>query len=96
MDVNERIKTLMQERGWTPYRLAKESAFPPPRSGAAMIQSQDDRQIAYSFTPFFFSQKTGRPETAVLFCFLGQRSPFFCAPDGFGLYREAALCQRPA
>ncbi len=27
MDVNERIKTLMQERGWTPYRLAKESGL---------------------------------------------------------------------
>ena len=25
MDVNERIRTLMQQRGWTPYRLAKES-----------------------------------------------------------------------
>ena len=27
MDVNERIKALMQERGWTPYRLAKESGL---------------------------------------------------------------------
>ena len=27
MDVNERIKMLMQERGWTPYRLAKESGL---------------------------------------------------------------------
>jgi transcriptional regulator with XRE-family HTH domain len=25
MDVNQRIKHLMDERGWTPYRLAKES-----------------------------------------------------------------------
>ena len=25
MDVNARIKQLMTERGWTPYRLAKES-----------------------------------------------------------------------
>ena len=24
MDVNERIRVLMNERGWTPYRLAKE------------------------------------------------------------------------
>ena len=27
MDVNERIKALMRERGWTPYRLAKESGL---------------------------------------------------------------------
>lgn len=27
MDVNERIRTLMNERGWTPYRLAKESGL---------------------------------------------------------------------
>ena len=25
MDVNERIRVLMNERGWTPYRLANES-----------------------------------------------------------------------
>lgn len=25
MDVNDRIRQLMRERGWTPYRLAKES-----------------------------------------------------------------------
>ena len=27
MDVNERIRALMEERGWTPYRLAKESGL---------------------------------------------------------------------
>ncbi len=27
MNVNERIKALMRERGWTPYRLAKESGL---------------------------------------------------------------------
>ena len=27
MDVNERIRVLMNERGWTPYRLAKESGL---------------------------------------------------------------------
>ena len=27
MDVNERIKALMRERGWTPYRLANESGL---------------------------------------------------------------------
>lgn len=27
MDVNERIRLLMSERGWTPYRLAKESGL---------------------------------------------------------------------
>ena len=27
MDVNERIRTQMNERGWTPYRLAKESGL---------------------------------------------------------------------
>lgn len=27
MDVNERIRALMNERGWTPYRLAKESGL---------------------------------------------------------------------
>ena len=27
MDVNERIRTLMKERGWTPYRLAKENGL---------------------------------------------------------------------
>ena len=28
MDANERIKDLLNERGWTPYRLAKESGLP--------------------------------------------------------------------
>lgn len=27
VDVNERIRVLMNERGWTPYRLAKESGL---------------------------------------------------------------------
>ena len=27
MDVNKRIQALMKERGWTPYRLAKESGL---------------------------------------------------------------------
>lgn len=27
MDVNERIRALIHERGWTPYRLAKESGL---------------------------------------------------------------------
>lgn len=27
MDTNERIKQLLQDRGWTPYRLAKESGL---------------------------------------------------------------------
>ena len=27
MDINERIRVLMNERGWTPYRLAKESGL---------------------------------------------------------------------
>ncbi|MBE6724455.1 MAG: helix-turn-helix transcriptional regulator [Ruminococcaceae bacterium] len=27
MDVNERIRCLMEQRGWTPYRLAKESGL---------------------------------------------------------------------
>ena len=27
MDINERIRALMNDRGWTPYRLAKESGL---------------------------------------------------------------------
>ena len=27
MDANERIKQILEERGWTPYRLAKESGL---------------------------------------------------------------------
>ena len=33
MDTNERITELLKERGWTPYRLAKESGLPDATIG---------------------------------------------------------------
>ena len=33
MDVNERIRTLMKERGWTPHRLTKESGLSDGTAG---------------------------------------------------------------
>ena len=41
MDISSRLQTLIEERGWSPYRLAKEAGLPASTVGSLFTRKAD-------------------------------------------------------